>query len=271
MDNLEGTVYIILVIKVPLPMSGELSAKFAKLKNIFEGEFDQRVAEPLIDELKIELIRANLNNEENQVIHRSVLEYDALLSIYMCRVDDFERAMSQLNYYYFGFTNLPISEKMPLLISIHLVHYLVQQKLIDFNIEFQIAQSIIHENEYIEYAKCLHQSIIDNSFARLFALESHPPSQLFHHFTADLLDRVRNNHADSIERAYSSLKLTELLKMLEFPSLDECVQFVKNRKWTISGDQTTIIFHPQIEDKTKSATEMLARSVDLSVQISSLA
>ncbi|KAH0795589.1 26S proteasome non-ATPase regulatory subunit 8 [Histomonas meleagridis] len=261
------TVYRLLEQKCHSKMSEELYAKFEKLKNIFEGEFNQEEAGALIDELKIGLLQSN--DDKVKIIHRSVLEYDALLSIQLCHVDDFERAMSQLNCYYF-LSNFPFSEKMPLLISIHLVHYLAQQKLIDFNIELQIAQSIIHENEYIDYAKSLHQSIIDNSFSRLFALESNPPSQLFNHFTVELLSRVRNNHADSIERAYPSLKLTELMKMLEFPSLDECVKFVMKRNWKIS-DETTITFQPQNEGKTKSASEMLARSVDLSVQISSLA
>ncbi|KAH0791409.1 26S proteasome non-ATPase regulatory subunit 8 [Histomonas meleagridis] len=247
-----------------------IDTKFEKLKSIFEGEFDPQIAESLIDELKIELF-PKINENVYKVIHRSVLEYDALLNIQMKCADGFERAMSQLTCYYFRETNLPISDKMPLLISIHLVYCLTHQKLVEFNIELQIAQSLIHENEYIEYAKCLHQSIIDNSFARLFALESHPPSQLFHQFTGDLLDRVRNNHADSIERAYPSLMLTELLNMLEFPSLEECVQFVQMRNWVIDEDQETIIFHPQIEARTKSAEEMLSRSVDLSAQISALA
>ena len=59
--------------------------------------------------------------------------------------------------------------------------------------------------------------------------------------------------------------------MLEFPSLDDCIRFVKSRKWTIGEDHETITFHPQIEDKAKSAAEMLTLAVDLSAQISALA
>lgn len=253
---------------------------FYELQAIFEeaDKFNEARAEELIGSLKLALLGVNsvvlaggdVEAIAAQKMLRGVLEYDALLSIYQRRIDAFERVMEQLKCFYFKLTYLPPSEKMPLLVAINLVHCLTLNNLVDFNIEMELAKSsVAGDDKFIRYAYELHRSIIDNSFSRLCELESDPPSMMFSQFTKDLLRGARERYADAIERSYHSLTFADLEKILRFTGVDECRIFVRNRNWRSVNEM--IYFNPQMDDKAKSSSEMLARSVDLSVQISALA
>lgn len=257
-----------------------VAIQFATLRDILQGSgpFDAKRAECLINDLKQELLKWNCLTpkerelpEADRVRFRTILEYDAFLSIRMHNLEEFERAMSQLKCYYFGERSLPESPDMPLLLAVHLVHLLGSKKLVEFNIELQLVTSVVQSDPFIDYAVDLHQSVIDNSFARLFQLENAPPSDLFNQFTADLLNSARNNHADSIQRAYRSLRLDELSKLLYFTASEETLRFVEKRKWKLSDDGESVEFGDNDEGRTRGARDMLGRSVDLSVQISALA
>jgi 26S proteasome regulatory subunit N12 len=257
-----------------------IEVQFASLEQIINsaGALDVRRAESLITDLKIALLtfqsltpNSPEASVESRVRFRNLLEYDALISIRTRNLDEFDRAMAQLKCYYFRETNLPTSARMPLLLSVHLVRILALKKLVDFNIELQLARTVIGSNEYIDYAADLHQSIIENSFSRLFSLEGRPPSPLFTTFIADLLNGARDNYADSIEHAYVQLPIDELALILRFNSIDEARQFVAKREWPVSDDGMTVGFLALGEGKGRAPVDMLARSVDLSIQISALA
>ena len=255
-------------------------SKYKNLQQIIEsgGQLDARRAESLINDLKLAFLTLNPDNspDDARVMHRDVLELDALYSIRTKNLDEFERAMAQLKCYYFREMSLPISPRMPLLLAIHLVSILGQKeknktKLVNFNIELQLARDLIGHNQFIDYAAALHQSVNDNSFAKLFELENSPPSPLFNQFTADLLNGARNNHADSIERAYTNLTLDELSSILHFSDKNEARQFAAKRNWVLAPDQEIVVFNQLDENKTRASDDMLSRAVDLSVQISLLA
>ena len=256
------------------------SMQLATLREILEGggSFDAERAECLINDLKTELWRCHCLTpkelelpQSDREMFRTILEYDAFLSIRMHNLKEFERAMAQLKCYYFSERSLPESPKMPLLLAVHLVHLLACKKLVDFNVELQLVGSVVGSNPFVDYAVDLHQSVIDNSFARLFQLENAPPSELFNQFTADLLNSARNNHADSIQRAYRSVTIADLSKLLYFTTIDEARRFAENRKWKLSDDGESVEFGDNDEARARGAREMLGRSVDLSVQISALA
>jgi hypothetical protein len=253
--------------------------KFRSLHEILarEGPLDVRRAESLINDLKIELLpcQSLLPGDavppEARLKFRNLLEYDALISIRTRNLEEFDRVMAQLKCCYFRDVELPPSDHMPLLLAIHLVRILALKKLVEFNIELQLTRDLLGPNEYLTYVADLHQSVIDNSFSMLFQLESAPPSPLFETFTADLLNGARRNHADSIERAYHCLTLNELGTILHFTSAGDVRQFVTNRpNWRL-GQDDRVWFDTQPEAKLRTHDDMLARAVDLSIQISALA
>ena len=253
--------------------------KYQALTSIMEseGSFDVRRAQSLISDLKSVLIeQPYLTNEESKlpiedrVIFRTILEFDAIVSIKTRSLEDFSRSMTQLKREYFNAPELPVSERMPLLISIYLVHLLTQNSISEFNIEYQYARKIIGKNEYLDYVSDLYLSITDNCFSRLFTLELDPPSKLFSQFTTDLLNGARNNHADSIEKSYETLSIPELAKIMHFQNYDEAQAFAVKRNWTIAGDGL-ILFGRKNEVRSKLTDKSVERFVDLAVQISSFA
>jgi 26S proteasome regulatory subunit N12 len=257
-----------------------VETKFQTVKDILEGNGPRDIhrAASLILDLKKELVKHKYLTPqeadcptEMRVRFRDILEFDALVSIRSSKLEEFERAIAQLKCYYFRAANLPPSHRMPLLLSIHLVHLLARKRIVEFNIELQLIRAVIGHADYIEYATNLHESIINTSFSRLSALEKQMPSELFRHFTAELLDGARNNHADSIERAYRFLTLEDLAKILHFDTIDEARQFAARRLWRLADDGATVFFDGNECDKGKVSVDMLARSVELSTQISALA
>jgi hypothetical protein len=254
--------------------------KFQSVQEILEGSGPRDInrAASLITDLKKDLLKHNYLTPEESVLStetrirfRDILEFEALIHIRRGKLDDFERSIAQLKWYYFPTQELPPSSRMPLILSIHLVHLLALKKLVDFSMELQLARSVIGPNSYIQYASNLHDAIITNSFSRLFSLDTQMPSDLFQHITAELVDGARQSHADSIERAYRDLTLTELTRILHFGSSDEARLFVIKRKWQIAEDGEIVVFGKCEAEKGKVNVDMFARAVDLSTLISALA
>lgn len=256
-----------------------IKQKYAVLSDLMEkeGSFDVRRAQSLISDLKAHFVdQPFLTNEEyklpidERVAFRTLLEYDAIVSIKTRSLDEFSRVMSQLKREYFGAQDLPQSQRMPLLVSIYLVHILTLNSISEFNIEYQHARKLIGENKYLDYVADLYLSVTDNSFSRLFTLELEPPSELFCQFTADLLDGARNNHADSIEKSYATLSIPELAKILYFKKEEDAQAFAVRRNWKFSDDKV-IVFDRKEEVRGKLTEKSVERFVDLAVQISSFA
>ena len=256
-----------------------IQQKYAVLSDLMEkdGSFDVRRAQSLISDLKAHFVdQPFLTNEEyklpidDRVAFRTLLEYDAIVSIKTRSLDEFSRVMSQLKREYFGAQELPPSPRMPLLISIYLVHILTLNSISEFNIEYQHARKLIGESKYLDYVADLYLSVTDNSFSRLFTLELDPPSELFSQFTADLLNGARNNHADSIEKSYATLSIPELAKILHFKKEEDAQAFAVKRNWKFSDDKV-IVFDRKEELRSKLTEKSVERFVDLAVQISSFA
>lgn len=266
-------------------MSDIVQSKFESLKQIIDSDtlLDAQRAESLINDLKLEFYQHQFEEKQNnreislesKILFRDILEYDALFSIKTKKFEEFERAMAQLKCYYFRDIDLPPSENMPLLLAVHLVALLAttdsnKTQFVDFNIELQLARNLIGDNEYLNYAADLYQSVNENSFARLFLLENQPPSPLFNQIIEGLLKCARNSHADSIQRAYKSLTLSEISSILHFNDEDETRQFVQEKGWKLEDDEETVVFNLK-EDQQKSKEDMFRLAIALSEKISTLA
>lgn len=254
--------------------------KFDVLKSLIEteGSFDVKRAASLIADLKIALVDAlYLTNQEStlsiteRVNFRTLLEYDAIVSIKTRAISDFSRAMTQLRIYYFNSPELPTSERMPLLVSINLIHLLSINESSEFQIEYQHAKDIIKDNKYLSYVTEVYRLLADNSFSTLFTLVASPPSELFNHFTTDLLNNIRNNHADSIEKSYEKLHINQIQKLMHFNSNEDVQIFASKRGWKFDDNGYVTFFVNNGEGKTKLTEKAVERFVDLAIQISSFA
>lgn len=258
----------------------DLNAKFATLKQLMEekGELRQDRILPVLKDLKMFMAQSPfLTNEESSVpaeqwaIFRDVLEYDAIFSIKTNNVRAFTRVMKQLKSVYYRAVpaQLPKSEKMPAILTAYLIYLLTQAKVTEFNIEFPIVRQVVGNSEFLDYASELEEAVSDNSFARIFKLQSACPHEYLAPFVAHLLDGARNSHADSVEQAYNNVTMIELATILHFSNLDEARAFVAQRKWKVSQDGVMITFEKK-EDKGKPAADEAARYTELAVAISAL-
>jgi hypothetical protein len=258
----------------------DTAIKFETVQKILDGDGPQdfKAAAAIVLELKRHLVAHKYLtahesdcSTELRVKFRDVLEFDAIINITQGDLRGFERAVGQLKCYYFRARDLPLSHRMPLLLGLHLVHLLARKELVAFNIELPLSREVAGLNDYIEYAAALHESIINNSFSRLFFLETQMPSDLFQHITGALLEGARNTHADSIQRAYSQLTVSDLVSMLHFQSREEAARFVDARQWRVWEDGETILFAKSEAEKAKPVVDMVIRAVELSTEISALA
>ena len=254
--------------------------KYKSLCEIMESTqpIDINRASNLVSDLKLIMVESSFLTTkekllpiEDRIIFRTILEYDAILSIKLRNLEEFSRAMDQLKCSYFRCSDLPLSSNMDLLLSIYLVYLLSLNKNSEFNIQFQLTQRLCGQSKNLEYVMNLNESVIENSFTRLFSLELNPPSELFHQFTLDLLNGVRNNHANSIEKSYERLSINDLISILHFSNKEEAILFSKNRNWILSSNGNEIKFGLKHEYKQKLNENSVSRFVDLAVQISYLA
>lgn len=242
-----------------------------------EGSFDVKRAASLIADLKNSLIDAPyLTNQEStldkteRINFRTLLEYDAIVCIKTRAISDFSRVMTQLRCSYFSSPDLLPSERMPLLVSINLIHLLATNDISEFQIEYQHAKDLIGNNKYLSYVTEVYRLLADNSFTRLFPIIAAPPSDLFTQFASDLLNNTRNNHADSIEKSYEILHINEIKKLLHFNTIEDAQAFATKRGWTFDANGYAL-FKANSEQKAKLTEKSVERFVDLAIQISSFA
>jgi hypothetical protein len=204
-----------------------------------------------------------------RLLFREVLEFVAIASIKTENVKEFVRVMRQIkSIYYRREDPLEKSEQMPLMISAWLLYLLTQAEVTEFSIEFALAKRFIGDHPFLVYADKLLQAISENSFARIYELQAKSPSPLFSFFLKNLLDGARNNHADSLQDAYESLKVTDLAKILHFSKLEDARDFIDKRGWKLSENEETILL--QAKEERSRVVDKAARYVDLAVAISQL-
>ena len=264
--------------KVTFNNMSDLKSQVNTLKTLVKAEkFDSDKAGSILKELKLKLLHSKyLTNEESSMslderaLYRSVLECDAIYNVKISNLKHFQLDMQKLKSVYFRTdSGLPKSEEMPILLSIYLVYLLTQNQIVEFNLELPLVRKIVGQNDLIEFAVNLERAVVDNSFTQLFSLENRSPSPLFKNLTVLLLNGARNNHADSIEKAYKDVSVAELANILHFANLDEAKEFIAKRNWKLSPDGGTISFH-QAEEKEKKPVDQAERYVDLAVAISSI-
>ncbi|KAH0790667.1 26S proteasome non-ATPase regulatory subunit 8 [Histomonas meleagridis] len=256
----------------------DFQAKYSILKEV-DAKCDTTKALELIHDLKLMMIQMpfltkdeDKMTQEQIIMCRDILEIEAISSLKVKNLTHFEQVIKQLKTTYFRKSTIPKSDRMPLLLSLYLVDKLSLGQFIEFNIELPIVLNFVPvENEFIKFALDLERAVLDNSFLKLFALESNAPSPLFQQLTARLLEGARNNHADSIERSYKSATVDEIAKILHFKNTDEAKEFIQKRNWNLSADGSTVNFAlSESALKAKQAVDNAARYVDLAVSVSTI-
>jgi len=240
----------------------EVVALFDAFKKSFDaGEAQLDMAQQQLAQLKIAMLRfqslppaapsAPTEAQQSELMMaREILEHGALLSIKAMEIPAFERYVAQLKIYYADCEQtLPASQRQYPILGLNLLRLLAQNRIAEFHTELElIPTELQHSNVYIKYPAQLEQHIMEGSYNKVLSAKSEGVFQSEGMYFMDMLvDTVRDEIADCSEKAYASIKTTDLQGLLMFSAPKELSDFADSRGWSIVGQTVTF---SKMEDET---------------------
>jgi 26S proteasome regulatory subunit N12 len=98
------------------------------------------------------------------------------------------------------------------------------------------------DNAYIRHPFSLEQWLMEGSYSKVFSSKKQVPDDLYIYFMDILLDTVRVEIADCIEKAYDTIGLEGAAEMLNCSDPNILQQFVQARKWIVDSSGKRFLF-----------------------------
>lgn len=122
------------------------------------------------------------------------------------------------------------------IIGLNLLCLLAQNRLADFHMEIElIPAKELFDNAYIRHPFTLEQWLMEGSYSKVFSSKKEVPDELYNYFMDILLDTVRVEIADCIEKAYDTITTEGSAEMLNYSDAKLLQQFIKQRNWTVDS------------------------------------
>lgn len=222
-------------------------AKLASLVQRLDGEvkgksLDQAAA--TLRQVKIMLVGFRLSppfEDESAArkqlsLARTALELGVLLAVEQGDVEAFQRGMAQLKPYYHDYAAmLPASSSQWPVIGLNLMALLAANKLSEFHTELELIPLEQYENKFVAFPIMLEQELMEGSYGPILKQGRQVPHPGYSFFMNKLLDTARERIAACSEKAYDSISVGELTKLLLLPSDAETTKFVASRGWSVGA------------------------------------
>lgn len=223
----------------------KLAEEFKILFNQSQAPLDK--CKEKMDKLKLALTKFQFQpapTQEQQraqlVLAREVLEYGAFLSIRMKDIPAFERYYAQLKTYYYDYADsIPPSQHQHTILGLNLLKSLAKNNLAEFHTELELIPLEQHSNVFIKHPVQLEQYMMEGAYNQVFKARKDIPSDSYDYFMNLLMDTVRDEIADCIQKAYNTLSISEAQKLLGFSSHNDLQNYSQQRQWTITGNAIT--------------------------------
>ena len=164
-----------------------------------------------------------------------LFEIRVLVAILKNDMKTFEKAIADVQSFYT--TQKTESTNKYLMIGLHLMFLLVNDKLSDFHILIeQIDQQIQQTNPYIRTPVELEQFLMEGAYNKIFLNQKTIPSPYYTIFIQILTDTVRGDIALCIEKAYKRISVKDAIQMLFFDKESAGLQFAEKRGWKKEGN-----------------------------------
>ncbi|EMR11623.1 hypothetical protein PNEG_00062 [Pneumocystis murina B123] len=231
-----------------------------ELRNLFNTKQYIKCSE-LLTRLKIALSEENLlvpgaHLEVNDMIlAREIFEIGAYTSLRLSDTEAFVRYTSQLQPYFSNplLSKLPLSQHQSLLTGLWLLNLLAKNCIAEFYTSLEtLPTDMIEYDKYISWVIKLEQSIMEGSYDRVKKMLIHCPSPEYEIYVNMIMDLVRNEIANCLEKAYTSLPLQNAVGLLFLSNLNEIIEFSNKKEWLIQNDR---IYFP--DKASESVDEML--------------
>jgi len=234
----------------------------------------------LVTKLKIELVKlpemspgaiVDEASADVLLIARQTYEKAAGLSILCEDIQGFYRNVALLKDYYLDYAQLlPESGSRDLIIGLHLLLLLAQNRIAEFHTELELVPESSRENEYISLPIKLEQFLTEGSYAKLTAAKDHIPDKSFAFFMKLLMGTVRDEIARSSESAYDELPYSEAQRILNIETTEELLSYAQEQGWKYDG--STIRFThkeetPEEESIEHSVFETIERSLHYAAEL----
>lgn len=232
-----------------------------ELRTLFNAK-EYKKCNELLTKLKIELSEANLLvpnvhlATEDMVLAREIFEIGAYTSLRLSDTEAFVRYTSQLQPYFSHpllLSKLPLSEHRSLLMGLWLLSLLEKNSIAEFYTSLEtLPTDMIEYDKYISWVIKLEQSIMEGSYDRVKKMLIYCPSPEYEIYVNMIMDLVRNEIANCLEKAYTSLPLENAVGLLFLSNLNEIIEFSHKKEWLIQDNR---IYFP--DKASESVDEML--------------
>lgn len=223
----------------------------AKLTENFNRE-EYESCFKLLTPIKIQLLEHNLLvpsiqsnvNPNDLIITRSILEIGALVSINLLKMQDFSNFITQLKPFYEIESIKSENNQMNKLLSLYLLLLLTQDDLSMFHIELENFQNFnmsvdeLENDEFLSIPIKFEKWIMDGDFNKIYELISSKhsfPCKEFNLFEGELLNSIRLNIANDLEKVYKQLPIENLKLLLFLKQTNETQQFIENFNWNLTN------------------------------------
>lgn len=209
-----------------------------------------------LSELKVALTQTTFlptNNteptKEELTLARSILEIGAFWSIESSDIAAFERYMAQLKCYYLDYNALykdPMmdSSQMYTLLGLNLLCLLSQNRVAEFHTELELLPpQKIQEDPYIRHSVCIEQYLMEGSYNKIFLSKENVPHKGYKFFMEILINTIRDERANCLEKAYESLLIGDATTMLFLAGKVAFDAYAEQRGWKVNNDKKVIFFN----------------------------
>lgn len=168
------------------------------------------------------------------VLARDVLEIGVQWSVQMGDIPSFERYMSQLKCYYFDYSGvIPDSPLLNQLLGLNLMCLLAQNRLSEFHTELELLPpKDLQENVYIRCPVSLEQHLMEGNYSKIYLTKDNVPCADYSFFINILVETLRDEIADCVEKSYENISIAEASRMLMFKTDKEIKAYASKRGWS---------------------------------------
>lgn len=215
-------------------------------ESFIQGDYE--TASKILTPIKIELIKYNLLvptlqtriDIKDLIITRKILEIGALVSFNLREMNEFANFITQLKPFYEIEQIREESKEFRKLLSLYLILLLTQDDLALFHIEIENFQNYgmsvddLEKDDFLSIPINFEKWIIDGDFNKIYDIlstEHKFPCSEFNIFKDELLNSMRLNIANNLEKVYKELPLENLKLLLFLKQIDETKQFIENFNW----------------------------------------
>jgi len=165
------------------------------------------------------------------------LEYAVKVAAKMEDKDAFQRNFSMLQTFYSSAAEvgMPPSAHQNLLLALHLMSLLVENRTAEFHMELELLPREARSDKYISHVIQVEQWMMDGAYNNVSESKKHIPDPAFGWLTAMLMSTVRSEVASCIEQAYHTLKVKDAQELLMVDSEAEVSKIAEERGWKVLG------------------------------------